>query len=104
MSEPRVEMMLCRLEDEQFTLEALATRAGLHPTIVESFIEYGLLEPVQRVEAHVVFDATSLERLRTIERLRRDLGVNLAGIAVILDLRDRLTALQREIAMWRRRL
>jgi DNA-binding transcriptional MerR regulator len=38
----------------------------------------------------------------SLERLRHDLGVNLAGIAVILDLRDRLTALQREIALWRR--
>jgi DNA-binding transcriptional MerR regulator len=40
-------------------------------------------------------------RLRAIERLRRDLGANLAGIAVILDLVDRLTTLQREVERWR---
>jgi hypothetical protein len=38
-----------------------------------------------------------------IERLRRDLGANLPGIAVILDLLDRLSALQHEVEQWRRR-
>ncbi len=103
MSESRLDLILCRFEEERFTLEALATRAGLHPTVLEALVDYGLLEPVERVGTHVVFDATSLERLRTIERLRRDLGVNLAGIAVILDLRDRLSALQHEVTLWRRR-
>lgn len=41
--------------------------------------------------------------LRVIERLRHGLGVNLAGIAVILDLLDRLTALQRAVVQWRQR-
>jgi len=38
-----------------------------------------------------------------IERLRRDIGINLSGIATILDLLDRLTALQRENAWLRSR-
>lgn len=42
-----------------------------------------------------------LAQLQRIARLCRDLGVNLAGIAVILDLLDRLTALQREVVQWR---
>ena len=49
------------------------------------------------------FDTACIARLRMIERLRRDLGANLAGIAVILDLLDRLTTLQREVEQWRRR-
>jgi len=47
--------------------------------------------------------STDMARLRMIERLRRDLEANLAGIAVILDLLDRLTTLQREVEQWRRR-
>ena len=50
-----------------------------------------------------LFDTACIARLRMIERLRRDLGANLAGIAVILDLLDRLTTLQREVEQWRRR-
>jgi len=42
--------------------------------------------------------------LRMIGRLRENLGINLAGIAVILNLRDRLSALQRENAIYRARI
>lgn len=104
MSASRVEIAICHLEQEQFTLESLATRAGVHPALLESLLEYGLLEPREQAGPRSLFDASSLDRLRMIERLRRDLGVNLAGIAVILDLRDRLTALQRELAVWRARV
>lgn len=41
--------------------------------------------------------------LRMIERFRRDLGANLAGIVVILDLLDHLTTLQHEVEQWRMR-
>ena len=70
---------------------------------MQRYVEYGLLEPVQRAGSQPLFAAACLARLQRIERLRHDLGVNLAGIAVILDLLDRLTALQREVAYWRAR-
>ena len=70
---------------------------------IEYFVEYGLLEPIARTGTQWLFDTACLARLRMIERLRRDLGANLAGIAVILDLLDRLTTLQREVEQWRRR-
>jgi len=96
-------IILGRLEPEQFTLEDLAARAGVHPALLESLIAYGLIEPTERVGTQVLFGVDSMARLRVIQRLRSDLGVNLAGIAVILDLLDRLTALQREVARWRER-
>jgi hypothetical protein len=49
------------------------------------------------------FDAATLPRLVAISRLRTDLGVNLHGVAVILDLVDRLAALQRELTWLRER-
>ena len=66
-------------------------------------MEYGLIEPRARRGTQWLFDTACIARLRTIERLRRDLGANLAGIAVILDLLDRLHTLQREVEQWRRR-
>jgi MerR family transcriptional regulator, heat shock protein HspR len=77
--------------------------AGVHPARIEYFVEYGLLEPIARTGTQWLFDTACLARLRMIERLRRDLGANLAGIAVILDLLDRLTTLQREVEQWRMR-
>jgi hypothetical protein len=53
-----------------------------------------LITPVEQSEKELLFDAAAAPRLRTIVRLRRSLGINLAGIAVILDLLDKLCALQ----------
>ena len=103
MSEPRAPIILSRIEPEQLTLDGLAACAGVHPALIEHFVEYGLLEPIARTGTQWLFDTACIARLRMIERLRRDLGANLAGIAVILDLLDRLTSLQREVEQWRRR-
>ena len=82
---------------ERLTLEAAAARVGLHPILVERFVEFGLVEPAERTGAEVRFDATCLPRLVAIARLRSDLGVNLHGVAVILDLLDRLASLRAEL-------
>ena len=103
MREPRAPITLHRLEPEQLTLESLAACTGVHPALITSFVEYGLLEPRARTGPPWLFDTACIARLRMIERLRRDLGANLAGIAVILDLLDRLSTLQREVEQWRRR-
>jgi chaperone modulatory protein CbpM len=92
MTELRYQIVLCRNEREQLTLDALAGVAGLHPDIVERFVEFGLLNPAGWVGEDLLFDATAVPRLQTIKRLRSEIGINLAGIAVILDLLDRLRA------------
>lgn len=104
MTKQRYQIVLCRQEHEQLTLEALAASAGLHPALVERFVEFGLLEPVEWVGAQLLFDVAAVPRLRLIDRLRCDIGVNLAGIAVILDMLDRLRALQHETEWQRSRL
>jgi len=91
-----------RIEGELVTLDGLAARAGLHPTLIERFVEYGLIEPVERAGAHMLFDVDCVARVRKIERLRRHLGTNLASVAVILDLLDRLSKLEQEIERLRR--
>lgn len=96
MTERRYAIVLCRNDREQITLEALAGCVGLHPALVERYVEFGLLDPIEWVGSQVVFDMSAVPRLRMIERLRRDIGVNLVGIAVVLDMLDRLSALQGE--------
>ena len=87
---------------ESLTLDDAAARVGLHPVLIERFVEFGLVEPAERTGAELRLDAACLPRLITIARLRSDLGVNLHGVAVILDLVDRLAALERELAWLRR--
>jgi len=104
MTVRRYEIIFCRPENQRLTLERLAERAGFHPAVVQAFIDCGLIEPSAREGTRLLFDEDVVPQLRMIGRLRENLGINLAGIAVILHLRDRLSALQRENAVYRARL
>jgi DNA-binding transcriptional MerR regulator len=104
MAVRRYEIVLCRHQTQQLSLDALAAHAGMHPGLVQQFVELGLIEPVGSDGVNLVFDASAVPRLRTIGRLRKGLGINVAGVAVILDLLDKLCALQRENEVQRSRL
>ena len=56
---------------------------------------FGLIEPAIRTWSGPMFPRSSLERLRRIARLSRDLGINLAGIAAVLDMRERIESLRK---------
>jgi DNA-binding transcriptional MerR regulator len=96
-------IVLSRRDTRLLTLDELAQAAGLHPDLVESFVDFGLLAPAERHGPRLLFDVAAVLRVRAIQRLRRDLGVNLPGVAVILDLTERLRAAQQELEWWRNR-
>ncbi|HEY7547591.1 MAG TPA: chaperone modulator CbpM [Blastocatellia bacterium] len=104
MSARRYEIILRRDKRQQMTLDALASRCGLHPALVERFLEFGLIEPIEWEGERPMFDVSVVLRLQVIERLRRDLGINLAGVAVILEMVERLRALRSENDLLRSRL
>jgi len=97
-------LVLWRTANSLLTLQDLAEAAVLHPKRVEKFLDFGLIEPLAKTRSGPLFSASSVERLRRIVRLRRDLGVNMAGIAVILDMRERILNLQAELGRVRGRL
>ena len=97
-------MILWRTESAFLTVEDLARATGLHPEQVKKFVGFGLVEPVGGGGPHPMFPVDAVERLRRVVRLRRDLGVNLAGAAAILEMRERMENLQRELEHLRRRL
>ena len=103
MSVERHMIVFSRRDPQLLTIEELAHAARLHPDLVESFVDFGLLEPVGRDGPHLLFDTKAILRVRAIQRLRRDLGVNLSGIAIILDLTERLRTQQQELEWWRSR-
>ena len=103
MNVERQMIVFSRRDPRRLTLEELAHAARLHPDLVESFVDFGLLEPVGRDGPRLLFDMKAVLRVRAIQRLRRDLGVNLSGVAIILDLTERLRTQQRELEWWRSR-
>jgi DNA-binding transcriptional MerR regulator len=95
-------LVLCRTRSTLLTLEDLASGAGVHPGLVQAFVASGLLEPELDASGAALFAPSAVTRLRRIVRLRRDLGVNLAGVAVILEMRERIEALQLEVERLRK--
>src|SRR5437868_12947190 len=92
----RFEIMLYRNDRQQLTLDDVALHAGMHPELIERLVQFGVVTPIKQEGALLFFDPSAISRFRTIARLREDLGVDLAGISVILDLLDKLCAVQRE--------
>jgi DNA-binding transcriptional MerR regulator len=85
------------------TLDTLADYAGVHPEYVLRLVQFGLIEPIRETEAEMFFRAAAVLQVRRIARMRRDLGVNLAGVAVILRLTDELRELRKELEELRSR-
>lgn len=71
---------------------------GIHPDTASSLAELGILE----VRMGCV-PARQVNRLQKILRIRKNLGVNLPGAAIILELLDRIEILQEEIDLLKRR-
>lgn len=85
------------IEDDSLTLEQLCHACGVHTDWVISLVEESIIEP-QGGEIQVWrFSGGSLVRVRSALRLHRDLGVNLAGIALALDLMEELENLRTQL-------
>ena len=86
------------LEDlPEITLAQLCRRCQVDAELVLDYVEAGLLEPVGRDRTQWRFGRVSLVRLRQAQRLQRDLGVNIEGAALALELLDEITALRRRL-------
>ena len=78
-------------------ISAVAERFEIHPQTLRLYEREGLLRPTRSAGNTRLYDDESIERLETILALTRDMGVNLAGVEVILGLRDQLTQLRGRI-------
>ena len=90
-------LVLWRTQQPLLPIEELARAAGLHIGLVEQLVEYGVIEPAPGSASPILFPVAAIDRLRCAVRLRRDLGVNLAGAAVIIEMRERLRGLRAEL-------
>jgi chaperone modulatory protein CbpM len=92
-----------RTTSSRLSIDDLTQAVSMSPGRIAKLVGVGLIEPYKETPRGPAFSASSLERLRRILRLRRDLGVNLAGAAVISDMRERVVTLQTELVRLRRR-
>lgn len=81
-----------------YTLTEIAARVGVHPELIDRFVRLGLVEFMESAEdGELLFDWEVIPLIRRILRLRNELGVNYAGVGVILDLISRIEALEARI-------
>lgn len=80
-----------------FMISVVAKRYNIHPQTLRLYEREGLLKP-SRTEGNTrLYSTDDLEQLETILTLTRDLGVNLAGVEIILNMRRKMDQMQREV-------
>ncbi len=86
-------------ENSIFTLEELSASCAVKTDYIMELVEEGIVEPMeqQRDQQHWTFTGQSLLRVRKTRRLQRDLGVNLAGIALLLDMMEEIERLRERL-------
>jgi len=81
-----------------YTIGVVARMVDLHPQTLRNYEQLGLVVP-QRTEGNIrLYSQSEVERLRKINRLTQELGINLAGVEVILHMTDQIEALQLKVA------
>jgi MerR family transcriptional regulator, heat shock protein HspR len=78
-------------------ISSVAETYRIHPQTLRLYERLGLLKPSRSEGNTRLYTESDLERLELILTLTRDMGVNLAGVEVILNMRAKMEAMQREV-------
>ena len=79
-----------------YMISVVAETYDIHPQTLRLYEREGLLKPSRSEGNTRLYTDTDLERLEIILSLTRDLGVNLAGVEIILNMREKMDSMQRE--------
>jgi MerR family transcriptional regulator/heat shock protein HspR len=80
-----------------YMISAVAEMYGIHPQTLRLYEREGLLVPSRSDGNTRLYGQEDLERLEFILKLTRDLGVNLSGVALILNMRQQMEEMRREM-------
>lgn len=80
-----------------YMISAVAELYNLHPQTLRLYERVGLLKPSRSEGNTRLYTESDLERLEVILTLTREMGVNLAGIEIILNMREKISEMQRQM-------
>ncbi|MGH9610367.1 MAG: MerR family transcriptional regulator [Bryobacteraceae bacterium] len=80
-----------------YMISAVAEQYEIHPQTLRLYEREGLLRPSRSEGNTRLYTDADLERLEVILKLTRDLGVNLAGVEIILNMREKMEAMQKQM-------
>jgi MerR family transcriptional regulator/heat shock protein HspR len=89
--------MAAKRSKAAYMISSVAEQYGLHPQTLRLYEREGLLKPSRSDGNTRLYTDDDLERLEVILKLTRDLGVNLAGVEIILNMREKMGEMQRQI-------
>ena len=81
----------------RLNLAAFSHTGGVHPGLVQRLVALGILDPERDSAGNLWFGRDQLLVLARVRRLRAGLGVNYAALGLVIDLLDRVAALEREL-------
>jgi MerR family transcriptional regulator/heat shock protein HspR len=80
-----------------YTISVVADQFGIHPQTLRLYEREGLLKPSRTDGNTRLYTDSDIEQLEVILSLTRDLGVNLAGVEIILNMRAKMEEMQRQM-------
>ncbi len=84
-------------DEPVYVISIVSRMVGMHAQTLRQYERVGLVEP-KRTRGNIrMYSRADVARLRLVQRLVSDLGVNLAGVEVILQMRERMQALEDEL-------
>ena len=86
-----------RKDEPVYMISVAARLCELHPQTLRMYERLGLVRPARIGSKNRMYSEMDLERLRQIQRLTQEMGVNLAGVEVILGLLEKMQRMQEEM-------
>lgn len=91
-------------ETTTFTVTEICQRCNLPYAFLKQMVEHGMFESQLDLEENFALDLVQVNRIESAFHLHNDLEINMPGIALVLELRDEIDHLQKELALLRNHL
>jgi MerR family transcriptional regulator/heat shock protein HspR len=86
------------MKEKTYLISAVASKYNIHPQTLRLYEREGLLIPSRTKGNTRVYKEEDLKKLEFILNLSRDMGVNLAGIEIILNMKEKMESMQEEFS------
>jgi MerR family transcriptional regulator/heat shock protein HspR len=91
-------------DEPVYLISVVAKVLNIHPQTLRQYEREGLVTPSRTEGKTRLYSQKDIDRIKTILRLTRDLGVNLAGVDIILRLKEQMEEMEREIERLKREI
>jgi MerR family transcriptional regulator/heat shock protein HspR len=88
----------------RYVISVATVMVGVHPQTLRQYERVGLVQPRRTSGRQRLYSQADIDRLRQVQRLVNDLGVNLAGVDVILRMSERIQTMEAEMVELRKEL